>query len=114
MSVEGNKHVARMYHDLKVEDMDQILTPSFIGHHPDGSTWSLSDHKQAWAQEDLRGIKDIIREQVAEGEWVATWFTRTGTYQGKQYKIDTMHFKRFEGGRIAELWELYDSKQIEA
>jgi hypothetical protein len=28
--------------------------------------------------------------------------------------LDIMHFKRFDGTQIAEIWELYDSAQLEA
>ena len=113
MSLAENKKVACMYHDLNPDDMDKILTPGFIGHHPDKTTWNLDDHKRFWSDEEVVNVKDTIHEQIAEGEWVATRFTRVGEYQGKYYEIDMMHFKRFEDGRIAEVWELYDSKQIE-
>lgn len=111
MSEKENKNVARMYHDLNPDDVERILTPDFVGHHPDGSTWNRDSHKRFWTEH--RGIQDTIHEQIAEGEWVATRFTRGGMYQGKQRDLGMMHFKRFEGGKIAEIWELYDSKQLE-
>lgn len=110
MSLEENKEVARMYHDLNPDDMDKILTPGFVGHHQDGSTWNLESHKRFWSQQEM---KDIVHMQIAEGEWVATRATRTGTYQGKPISVDFMQFKRFEGDKIAEVWELFNSKQSE-
>ena len=41
MSVEENKRVARLYHNLDPDDIDDILAPDFVGYHSDGSTWNL-------------------------------------------------------------------------
>jgi ketosteroid isomerase-like protein len=113
MSVEENKRIARLYHDLDTDDIDDILTPDFVGYHPDGSTWDRDTHKKFWLPEEMRSIKDIIHVQIAEGEWVATRFTRAGPYQGKHFELDMMAFKRFQDGKIVEIWEQYDSKQLE-
>ena len=115
MSVEENKNVARKYHDLNPDDTDKILTPEFIGRQvgTDTWTWNIRDHKR-FLSEEGKGTKDTIHQQVAEGEWVATRFHRTMHYQGKVLELDMMHFKRFEGGKIAELWELTDQKQFGA
>ncbi|MHC4621331.1 MAG: ester cyclase [Planctomycetota bacterium] len=111
MSVEENKEVARRYHDLNPDEVEDILTPDFIGRHSSGWTWNRDNHKDYWSQE--RDFKDTIHEQIAEGEWVATRFTRTGTHQDRHVEVDAMHFKRFEDGKIAEIWEYFDSKQLE-
>jgi ketosteroid isomerase-like protein len=110
MSAEENKRVARLYHDLDPEVMAQILTPDFIGRHIKSRfTWRRDNYK--WlANTDM---KDTIHEQIAEGDWVATRFTRTGTYQDRHVEVDCMHFKRFEDGKIAEIWEYFDSKELE-
>jgi len=50
---------------------------------------------------------------MAQGSWVATMFDRKMTYQGKDVEVEAMQFKRFEDGKIAEIWEFYDTKQIE-
>ena len=113
MSVEENKRVARKYHDLNPDDIETILTPNFTGYHPDGSTWNRDSHKQFWSSEATSDVTDTIHVQIAEGEWVATRFTRAGTYQGKHGELDMMAFKRFEDGKIVEIWEQYDSKQLE-
>ena len=112
MSVEENKRVARRYHDLNPDEVEEILTPDFIGHQI-GFTWDRERHKQVWSKEEWRAFKDTIREQIAEGEWVATHFTRSGPWEGKHVEGDMMQFKRFEGGKIAELWEIHNPKQFE-
>ena len=110
--LEENRQVARLYHDLNPEDVENILTSNFIGRHNwPGSTWNRDQHKRYWIRH--RGVEDIIHDQIAEGDWVATRFTRTGTYEGRQIELEMMHFKRFEGGKIAEIWEYLDQKQLE-
>jgi predicted ester cyclase len=111
MSAQENKRVARLYHKLNPEEIDVILFPDFVGYHPDGSTWTRDDHRRTWSEE--HNIKDTIHVQIAEGEWVATRFTRSGSYRGKHYEFDMMAFKRFQDGKIVEIWEQYDRKQLE-
>jgi predicted ester cyclase len=112
MSVEENKRIARLYHDLNPEDVEQILTPDFVGHHAkDRLTWQRDNHVKFLSNNP--DMEDTIHEQVAQGDWVATRFTRTGPYQGRQVEVELMHFKRFEDGKIAEIWEYFDSKELE-
>ena len=113
MSVEENKRVARKYHDLNPDEVEEILTPDFIGRSSAGFTWNQERHKQSWSKEEWRALKDTIHEQIAEGEWVATRFTRSGPWEGRHIEVDVMQFKRFEDGKIAELWEVGDRKQLE-
>ena len=44
---------------------------------------------------------------------MATRFTRVGTFGAKPVELGIMQLKRFEGNQIAEVWESYDSKQLE-
>jgi ketosteroid isomerase-like protein len=113
MPAEENKRVARMYHDLNPDDVENILTPGFIGRHAPKRdfTWRRDAHKRFLTNNS--DMKDTIHEQIAEGEWVATRFTRTGTYQGRYGEVDFMHLKRFEEGKIAELWEYFDSRELD-
>ena len=108
MTIEENKRVARLYHDLNHDDVEEILTPEFTGHHPTGYSWTREDHKE-FVTNDLT---DTIHEQIAEGEWVATRFRRTGTVGTNPIDVEIMHFKRFKDGKIAEVFEHFESKQI--
>ena len=109
---EQNKQVSLRYHELDLDDIDDILAPDFVGRHDRlGSDWNREQHRTMWSTH--RDIVDIVHEQIAEGDWVATRFTRTGTYKGKQIDLDVMHFKRFEEGKIAEIWEYWNPKQLE-
>lgn len=44
---------------------------------------------------------------------MATRFTRSMIYQGNDVNIDAIHFKRFENGKIAEIWEFSDTKEAD-
>ena len=112
MSAEQNREVCTRYHDLKVEEMDGILTQGFVGHGPKGATWTLDMHKEYW-QTNRDQMHDVIIEQVAEGNIVATRFIREGTSGGKHIKVAGMSFNRFEGGKIAEIWEIWEELKAE-
>ena len=108
-----NKKTAALYHDLNPDDMDAILTEDFIGQNEKRRfTWTLENHKNYWTNN--RGTaSDTIFQQVSEGEWVATWFARTADWSGDIVTYEMMHFKRFEDGKIAEIWEYGDPGQLE-
>ena len=100
-----NKRIALLYHDLNPEDMDEIFTEDFMG-RGENHDWDLESHRNYLSSD--RYMVDSIIQQIAEGDWVATWLTRTLDYQGERLSVPIMHFKRFEDGKIAELWEFYD------
>lgn len=111
-AVQKNKEVAARYHELKAENVDAILTKDFMGRNEkSGHRWNIEDHKFYLATSVYK--KDSICQQVAEGDWVATRFVRTTDIQGKRIQYELMQFKRFENGKIAEIWEYGDSKQVE-
>jgi predicted SnoaL-like aldol condensation-catalyzing enzyme len=113
MSIEENKKISTIYHDLNPDNVDKILTEDFIGRSKD-------QDRHNWDREQHRGFlnnhpeaEDKIYSQIGEGDWVATRFTRTMNYQGKNVKIEMMNFKRFQNGKIAEIREYFDWKQLE-
>ena len=103
MPVDENKKVASKYHQLNLDDVEEILTPDFVGRHTTGNTWNRDEHKNYLSKP---GKKDIIHAQIAEGEMVATRFTRTDT--DGNLEIEIMHLKRFRDGKICEIWEYFD------
>jgi predicted ester cyclase len=109
MSADANKAVARQYHDLNPHDVETILTHDFIG-RTNGFAWTRDDHRNFQANNELH---DSIHELFAEGDLVATRFTRTGTVEGKRVKVDALLTMRFVNGKIAEIWEYFDTKQLE-
>lgn len=111
---EHNKLVSEMYHELDPENMDEILTEDFIGRNERSrNTWTKKIHKEYWSNN--KGVaSDKIIMQVAEGNWVATWFTRSGEWEGSFIEMELMQFKRFENGKISEIWEYGDVGHLEA
>ena len=107
-----NKNTAALYHELKPENVDLILTEGFFGQNEKGRhTWDRENHHRYLS--NGRYKRDSIFYQVAEGDWVATRFFREMLWNGDTVKFEGMHFKRFEEGKIAEIWEYADSQQIE-
>ena len=110
--IEKNKKVSVIYHELKAENIDAILTEDFIGRNEKGRhTWNREDHRSYLSNGNFK--KDVILNQVAEGDWVATRFERTMDWNGERISVEMMQFKRFEKGKIAEIWEYGDTGQIE-
>jgi len=107
-----NKKTAAIYHELDAENIDMILTGDFIGQTEKGRhTWNREDHRTYLTNGTYK--RDSIFHQVAEGNWVATRFFRDMLWNGDTVQVEAMHFKRFEDGKIAEIWEYGDTKQIE-
>ena len=115
MSVEENKRVARLYHKFDPKDIDHILTPDFVGHTNPGSGFDFNRgaHKRFWSNEENQQYTEAVHALIAEGEFVATRVTRSGPYRGREVQAEMMRLMRFEGGKIAEIWEYADSKQWE-
>ncbi len=107
-----NKNIAATYHELNADDIDMILTGDFIGQTEKGRhTWNRENHRNYLTNGDYK--RDSIFHQVAEGNWVATRFFREMLWNGDTVQVEAMHFKRFEDGKIAEIWEYGDTKQVE-
>jgi ketosteroid isomerase-like protein len=111
-NAEENKKTSAIYHELNPDNIDKILTEDFIGRNEqDRFTWNRENHRNYLSSGVYK--RDSIFQQIAEGNWVATRFIREADYRGKRVKFEAMHFKRFEDGKIAEIWEYGDSQQVE-
>ena len=113
MSVEEHKRIARLYYQFNPDDIDQIVRHDMVGHTNPGTgfDWGIENHKQFWSKEENRGVRDVVHEMIAEGDYVAVRLTREGTHQGKEVHVEMMHLIRFEDGQIVEMWAYADSKQ---
>lgn len=106
LSLEENKKISGIYHERNAEDVENILSEDFIGHYlqddPIHKTWNREGHLNATNK--YPDVYDSILLQVAEGSWVATRFIRIAPNYGT---VEAMNFKRFENGKIAEIWEVF-------
>jgi hypothetical protein len=113
LNAENNLKTAATYHKFDPEDINDILTDDFIGRNEKSRfTWNKENHQNYWSN-NPRTATDTIFHQIADGNWVATRFQRKMNWQGKDVEFESMHFKRFENGKIAEIWEYGDTKQAD-
>jgi hypothetical protein len=110
---QHNLEVSLKYHELNPENINEILADNFIGQNEHQRfTWTKENHMNYWSNN--RGIaKDTILYQLANANWVASMVERKMRWNGQDIQAQGMNFKRFENGKIAELWEFGDSKQWE-
>ena len=106
-----NQETSALYHELNPENIKDILADDFIGHHNAQFTWDKERHFETFSNNT--SFKDTITFEIAEGNWVATGFHRTGNMDGKNVKADAMQLKRFENGKIVEIFEYTDPGQWE-
>ena len=117
---EANKALVRgfldeLHNKHNVAILDELATPTYTGHTPDGSTTGSE-----WVKENLSrrfaAFPDhrlTIDDQIAEGDKVVTRFTMSGTHKGewqgiaptgKQVTSSGVFVHRIEGGKLAERW----------
>ena len=112
------------YHTLDPNYIDDILTEDFRGRHPMGYTWDMESHRLFVS--DIRAafpdLVDEIHGVVVEGDHMAIWFTRYGhqdgtwckrAASGKEIRIEICHFATIRGGKIAEVIEFFDHRQLQ-
>ncbi len=125
MSTEENKAKARrLYEEIAKNNLsviDELVAANVVYHNPPpGLASGIQGYKQL-ASMYLGAFPDMqltIESQVAEGDKVATIWTAHGTHKGElmgipasgnSVMISGITVQRFEGGKIAEEWEQFDS-----
>ena len=102
--MSSNKETSKRYFNYNTAEMDEILTPDFIGRHPRNEfTWDLAKHKNHWAGRTQPNV--TILQQITEGDFVAV--------RAKNGDFEFTQFQRFEGGKIAEIWEMYSAPKAD-
>jgi len=100
--------------------LDEFATPNYVYRAPgdeelDGK--ALQEYS-ASIRSAFPDLNNTIEMQVAEGDVVVTRGTTRGTHEGsfagiaptgEQIALPWVFITRFENGRIAEDWELYDA-----
>ena len=110
--MEESRKIAALYHQLNPENVDRILRDDCIGRsEKDRHTWTKESHRNFLSSNT--NMTDSAYNHVAEGDWVATRFRRSGKYQGREVNAEIMQFKQFQDGRIAEIFEYFDSRQLD-
>ena len=109
-NIGKNLNTSATYHELNASDIDTILTDEFIGRNEQSrSTWKRDGHRSYLTNNQAK--TDSIYVQMGRGNWIATMFERKWNKDGKELKFQAMQFKRYENGKIAEIFEYGDRKQ---
>jgi len=106
-----NFETSNVYHELNPENVEDILADDFVGHFNKEFDWDREAHHNFISTNTT--MQDTITYQFSRGNWVATAFHRIGTLNGQEVKADVMQLKRFEDGKIAEIFEYVDPGQWE-
>lgn len=106
----------------RLEIVDEIVAAGYVAHDPaspepvrgpDGLKAFITVYREAFP--DLRAT---VEEQIAEGDKVLTRWSARGTHEGellgipptgKQSTVTGMTLDRFEGGKIVESWDNWDT-----
>ena len=96
------------------EDLERCYAPSFVDHvngmefhGRDGARESVALYQRVF--DDLRFM---VKQQVTEGDRVATHWTLHGTNRGRRVELSGITISRIEDGRIVEDWGYTDSIEI--
>lgn len=125
MSIEENKenirrHVDEIWHKGNLDIIPELIAPNYAFatteqeyKGPEGFKQFVTNYRTAFPD-----IHFSIDGMVAAGDWVAVRYTSTGTFTGqigniaptgKQFKMSSAIFYRFEGGKQVEVWGYQDS-----
>lgn len=124
---DANKATLRAMTDAinarDLDALDDLLAEDMVRHSqatPGVEVGSREDFK-AFLRVDFATVPDSEIEcpnVIAEGDLVATWCTYEGTQEGpmgpfppsgKRLSLDMATFLRFEDGKIAEMWTIWDN-----
>jgi steroid delta-isomerase-like uncharacterized protein len=127
MSVEKNKATLRRFSEEildkgNVAILSELIATDFVLHTTPlvQEIKGLEGYRQfvIGTRAVFPDLKSRIDKMVAEGDMVAGRFTVTGTHKGelmgiaptgKKFTTKNAVFARFEGSKIVEVWEYYDS-----
>lgn len=122
---EANKELVRRYYEVATGDLsgiENIVTPDFVDHHhPPGLPNGPEGVRQFFTNVLGSVFSDMQIEHdfmLAEGDKVACYYAlrakHTGDFgdipaKGNEILLPAITTFRIEGGKIAEVWEIFDS-----
>ena len=122
---EENKAVARRLieesgNNKNLDVIPELVTPGYVCHQAGGEDTRGHEGLRQLVTMFFTAFPDVhitIEDQIADGDKVVTRWTARGTHQGnlqgiaptgKQITVSGISIDRFEAGKIAEEWELFD------
>ena len=103
----------------RIDVLQQLVAPEFVGHDPAGAIMDRAGYFDAVAMlhEAFAQLVVSIDDQVAERDRVTTRWCAVGTHigtfmgiapTGRNVILTGTDIHRIEGGRLVELWEQLD------
>ncbi|MGH3458765.1 ester cyclase [Aeromicrobium sp.] len=129
MSTEEDKALLRraqdeIYGEGRLDSIEDLLLDDVIAHEPDGDVRGVEEVKWYLAPY-LAAFPDMsvtVEDVIAEGDKVVNRYrfrgTHTGTTEeygpptGKQLVIEGITLYHFKDGKVAEMWDSYDSLAV--
>ena len=127
MSAEENKTIHRRLYEASSagggneEVVDGLVSPDFVGHAPPYPDVHDPENLKEFNARTLTILPDAryeIEDMLAEGDKVAVRWTPSGTHQGesrqgiaptgKGVSMTGISIARFDGGKLAEAWYVFD------
>jgi steroid delta-isomerase-like uncharacterized protein len=129
VSAEENKALARraweeIFNQRNLDALDEFYAADAVWHQPDQDLQGLEEVKQ-WLARPFEAFPDLnvtIEDVIAEGDKVVIRYTSRGTHQGetgglglptgRQIELEGIAIQRFEGDKIVEFWDRFDSLSL--
>ena len=131
MSAEANKETARrlveeVFNQRQLQNLQEFAAPDFTNHDPKGHITRGAQNLMGFHS----GFSDLhftIAQILGEGDLVAIQWTATGTHQqslahmtsefagpatGRSVTMTGMWLFRFEGSKVAEVWNHWDRHHL--
>lgn len=103
----------------KLDLIDEIFAPDFVAHEADQDIRGPEGVRQfiLMLRAAFPDLQVTVEDVLAEGDKVVQRWSAHGSHQGelmglapsgKRISVAGITISRFEGGKVAEEWELYD------
>lgn len=131
MSIETNKETVRrfieaVFNQYQLQKLQEFAAPDYTNHDPKGDVTQGTQNVTGFrsASPDLHFT---ITQILGEGDFVAAQWTATGTHQqplahmtsefagpasSKSVTMTGMWLFRFEGSKVAEMWNHWDRHHL--
>jgi steroid delta-isomerase-like uncharacterized protein len=105
----------------KLDLIDEIFAPDFVAHEADQDIRGPEGVRQfiLMLRAAFPDLQVTVEDVLAEGDKVVQRWSAHGSHQGelmglapsgKRISVAGITISRFEGGKVAEEWELYDMR----
>lgn len=111
--------IEQVWHRGDLDFIDEVYDPAFVGRVPRSGYQDLAAFRR-YVAETTEGIPDLyfyVKDQIAEGDRLATRFQLTGTHTGnflgipptrRPIDVEGVSIHRIRDGRFVESWTVWD------